>query len=77
MTESIDNYDKWLERGERLGLSGTELQNYVTQQQSETHDPYERARRRADEREALLHKDESEKEEKRAEQEEKRAAYLK
>ena len=54
MSEKGDSYDKWLERGERLGLSGTKLQEFVSRQQNEFHEREERALRRAQEREDKL-----------------------
>ena len=27
-----ENFDKWLERGERLGFTGTDLQDFVKEQ---------------------------------------------
>ena len=42
-----DNFDKWLERGERLGYTGVDLQEFVQQQQQDFIDREERAFRRA------------------------------
>ena len=61
-----DNFDKWLERGERLGYTGTDLQEFVKQQQQESFDREERAFRRAQEREELLKLQDEERERKRA-----------
>ena len=54
MSEKGDSYDKWLERGERLCLSGTKLQEFVSRQQNEFHEREERALRQAQEREDKL-----------------------
>lgn len=54
MSDKGDSYDKWLERGERFGLSGTKLQEFVSRQQNEFFEREERALRRAQEREDKL-----------------------
>ena len=61
-----ENFDKWLERGERLGFTGTDLQDFVKEQEQAYFDREERALRRAQEREDLLKSQDEERERKRA-----------
>ena len=49
-----ENFDKWLERGKRLGYTGTDLQDFVKAQEQSYFDREERALRRAKESEDLL-----------------------
>ena len=61
-----ENFDKWLERGERLGFTGTDLQDFVKEQEQAYFDREERALRRAQEREDILNSQDEERERKRA-----------
>ena len=61
-----DNLDKWLERGERLGYTGTDLQDFIKQQKQAFFIRKERAFRRAQEREDLLKLQDEEREPKKA-----------
>ena len=61
-----ENFDKWLERGERLGFTGTDLQDFVKEQEQAYFDREERALRRAQEREDFLKSQDEERERKRA-----------
>ena len=61
-----ENFDKWLERGERLGFTGTDFQDFVKEQEQAYFDREERALRRAQEREDLLKSQDEERERKRA-----------
>ena len=61
-----ENFDKWLERWLRFGYTGTDLQDFVKEQEQAYFDREETALRRAQEREDLLKSQDEERERKRA-----------